>query len=318
MNKIKTLSFPNIKALATPVAATSSSDNQHFKVHRYDFGQIEATLLQSGSVSAVEYRADLHEDLCIQCDEEQMLHTMNICFSFQGAAGLHLKQSNVATELAAFQHHCIYAPESAYDFSIKKNSSGFHLAVDLDYYTGLLCEQNMHTAKIKERIQHRQMVLRGTGTASTAMKQALTDIFYNPLTGRLRAMLIEARVLELIALQLDQFIAERKTGTEKSDVDTFYALREFLQKNFAEDLSLKSLSRTFGINEFKLKKGFRELFHTTIFEYIHELKMMHARHLLLDQKMYVSEVASEIGYKNPNHFSTAFKRKFGVSPASLK
>jgi AraC family transcriptional activator of pyochelin receptor len=45
---------------------------------------------------------------------------------------------------------------------------------------------------------------------------------------------------------------------------------------------------------------------------------MHARMLLLEEKMLVSEVAGTIGYKNANHFSTAFKRKFGITPKALR
>jgi transcriptional regulator GlxA family with amidase domain len=42
--------------------------------------------------------------------------------------------------------------------------------------------------------------------------------------------------------------------------------------------------------------------------------MTHARHVLADQKMYVHAVAGIVGYKNANHFSTAFRRTFGISP----
>jgi AraC-like DNA-binding protein len=46
--------------------------------------------------------------------------------------------------------------------------------------------------------------------------------------------------------------------------------------------------------------------------------MEHGRSLLLDKGMNVSEVAPIVGYRNANHFSTAFKRKFGVNPSRLK
>jgi AraC family transcriptional regulator, transcriptional activator of the genes for pyochelin and ferripyochelin receptors len=319
MNTAKKLSFPILSTFARPVPPVPSSENQHFKVQHQSFGQIEAALLRSGHITAVEYKADLHHDLCIQYNEQQMLNTMNICFSFHGNVGIQLKQSNFTAGLSPYEHHSVYAPETEYDVNIKKNTHGFHLAIDLDYYTGLLCDKNLTTARTLEQIQNRRMVWSGTGKVNTAMTQALSDIFYNPLTGKFRSMLIEAKVLEVIALQLDQFSTEPVRGTMPSaDRDTFHALKQFLAENFTEDLSLKGLSKTFGINEFKLKKGFRELFNTTIFDYIHDLKMKHAHKLLLDQKMFVSEVASEIGYKNPNHFSTAFKRKYGLNPKALK
>ena len=82
--------------------------------------------------------------------------------------------------------------------------------------------------------------------------------------------------------------------------------------------SLQSLSRAFCLNEFKLKKGFKELFGDTVFGYIHSLRMQHARSLILDEKMNINKVAGKVGYKNANHFSTAFKKQFGIAPSLIK
>jgi AraC-like DNA-binding protein len=81
---------------------------------------------------------------------------------------------------------------------------------------------------------------------------------------------------------------------------------------------LRSLARQFGINEFKLKKGFRELFGATVFGYIHTLKMHHARTMMEEAGASVSQAASRTGYKNANHFSAAFKKQFGMSPSALR
>jgi AraC-like DNA-binding protein len=46
--------------------------------------------------------------------------------------------------------------------------------------------------------------------------------------------------------------------------------------------------------------------------------MYEAHRLLLDEQMYVNEVADLVGYKHPHHFTAAFKRKFGIMPKELK
>jgi AraC-like DNA-binding protein len=161
------------------------------------------------------------------------------------------------------------------------------------------------------------MTWSGNHAVTTSMCQSLSDIFSTPLQGKLRSMFVEGKVLELIALQLGQSTAPEKI-TKRSDVDVFHDIKKFLDQHFKDDLSLKGIARTFGLNEFKLKKGFKTQFQTTIFEYIHDLRMIHANHLLRDDKMFVNEVSSIIGYKNPNHFSTAFKRRFGISPSAIK
>jgi len=46
--------------------------------------------------------------------------------------------------------------------------------------------------------------------------------------------------------------------------------------------------------------------------------MTQAKKMLLNGSMNVSEVSDLVGYKNPRHFSAAFKRKYGMIPSVLK
>ena len=154
------------------------------------------------------------------------------------------------------------------------------------------------------------------------MKGIVSDLLHCELAGSLRSIVLEAKILEFLALQLDMLVKEKdlvvQSDFKKSDRDTLFSLREYLERTYHQDHSLRSLSRQFGLNEFKLKKGFKSLFKTTVFEFIHELKMDHARHILISGEKFVSEVSGMVGYKNPNHFSTAFKKRFGVNPAKFR
>lgn len=73
-----------------------------------------------------------------------------------------------------------------------------------------------------------------------------------------------------------------------------------------------------GINQTKLKSGFKQLFGTTVFGYLTDIRMEKARLLILSEKKNVGEVADLVGYQHPHHFAAAFKRKFGYSPGKLK
>jgi AraC family transcriptional activator of pyochelin receptor len=81
---------------------------------------------------------------------------------------------------------------------------------------------------------------------------------------------------------------------------------------------LTQLSRICVLNEFKLKKGFKLLFGTTIFHYLREKRMEYARKLLLDCSLSVEEVAHKLGYEHAHHFSTAFKKFYKTCPSSFK
>jgi AraC-like DNA-binding protein len=201
---------------------------------------------------------------------------------------------------------------------VEKSVRVIHIEIDKEYYAGLLSEDESWMESLKTRLADKQQVWSGTGHVNQAMNSALYELRNNPLQGRLRELFIEAKMIELVALQLSSLRNVETPCPTQKDRDVFHDLRCYLDTHFNDDLSLRSLSRTFGINEFKLKKGFRTFFDTTIFDYIHEQKMLHARRLLLDDRLLVNEVSAKVGYKNPNHFSTAFKRRFGIVPTALK
>jgi len=75
-----------------------------------------------------------------------------------------------------------------------------------------------------------------------------------------------------------------------------------------EPLTIRELSRKVAMNECYLKKGFKEIFGTTIYDYFQRERMEKARQLLYEQGLSVSEVASRMGYSSISHFSTAFKK----------
>jgi len=131
-------------------------------------------------------------------------------------------------------------------------------------------------------------------------------------------LLIEAKVQELLALQLHGTL-HVPCGTDKpKDLDLFMSIRQYLDQTFLDDHSLKNISKHFGINEFRLKKGFRDAFGTTVFDYLLSRRLEYSLQLLKDTQQSISEISTSVGYNYPNHFSAAFKKKFGYNPAAWR
>lgn len=133
-------------------------------------------------------------------------------------------------------------------------------------------------------------------------------------------MALEAVCLELIALQLGEYIGElgganRNTpALSASDEERIRAARDMLVRDLENPPSLVELARLAGINDFKLKRGFRAVFGTTVFGYFRDYRLDRARELLDRGDMNVSEAAFHIGYSNLGHFSKAFHQRFGIRP----
>lgn len=123
----------------------------------------------------------------------------------------------------------------------------------------------------------------------------------------------------MLVLQIGAFNqAETITGLKGKDKELIQEVRIYLEEHPDSTKSIIDLSRMVGINQNKLKRGFKELFNNTIFGFMTDVRMEKAKRLLLEEKMFVNEVADVVGYKHPHHFAAAFKRKFGYLPGELR
>src|ERR1044071_929310 len=119
-----------------------------------------------------------------------------------------------------------------------------------------------------------------------------------PFEGTLRETYTKAQVTALMHLQFWQ-LNQRDTGKatfgdnkiNTRDIETLYAIRDFINRNFLDHSTVLTLSRRFGINEFKLKYGFKKLFNTSPIKYLLERRMAHAAIILQSTQDSVSNVA---------------------------
>lgn len=145
----------------------------------------------------------------------------------------------------------------------------------------------------------------------------LNQLFTTTLSESAERLYYHGKALELLGL----YFSSRKPDTEScpflNDQETVRKLKhakEFLLKNLESPPSLKEVAKNAGLNEYQLKVGFKEIYGNTVFGYLNDHKLDHARLLLDTGKFQVNEVAYQIGYTNPSHFIAAFKKKFGVTP----
>lgn len=158
---------------------------------------------------------------------------------------------------------------------------------------------------------------------TTAMQLALRQLLDCPYHGVTRRLYLEAKVLELLALQFYQLTDE--LGAEPTppnfrptDVERLHQARDILRQQFDYPPSLLALSRLVGLNDFKLKQGFRQIFGTTVFGYVQTCRMAQAQVLLRDRDLSVALIAERVGYASPSRFSQAFKRQAGVTPSQYR
>ncbi|GAA6619143.1 helix-turn-helix transcriptional regulator [Scytonema sp. NUACC26] len=158
-------------------------------------------------------------------------------------------------------------------------------------------------------------------TQTPGMLLALQQILQCPYQGVTKRVYLESKVWELSALVIEQEIQIYQGFLEvhalrPSEIDCVYHAKEILLKNHDNPPSLLQLARQVGLNDRKLKQGFRSVFGTTVFGYLHNYRMELAHNLLIQGNMNITEVAQKVGYASLPSFSNAFRKKFGISPKS--
>jgi AraC family transcriptional regulator, transcriptional activator of the genes for pyochelin and ferripyochelin receptors len=90
--------------------------------------------------------------------------------------------------------------------------------------------------------------------------------------------------------------------------------RELVLEHVREPLTLEELARRSQLNEQTLKRGFKQEFGRTVFDYLLDYRLEQAREMLERGTMQVAEVMVAVGLKNRSYFAAAFRQKFGVNP----
>lgn len=196
-----------------------------------------------------------------------------------------------------------------------------HFAVKADSFMQFLPEHESWADNLKERIYRGERIMgHHSPYITVAQDRALQMVLNCPIEGKLGELMIETAIQQIILLQMHSIFEQAHDhvhGISAMDRERIMAVKEYLVANYRDDHSLVNLSKQFGMNTNKLMALFKRLFGKSIFEFIGEMRMDYAQ-AQLRQGARVTDVARDLGYKNPNHFSTAYKRKFGTVPSQVR
>ncbi|HIK15926.1 MAG TPA: helix-turn-helix transcriptional regulator [Leptolyngbyaceae cyanobacterium M33_DOE_097] len=156
-----------------------------------------------------------------------------------------------------------------------------------------------------------------------AMQVALQQMLDCPYQGVIKQMYLESKSVEVLALWLDQVHADDALSQPSPtlavvDIDRIHQAREILLNQLDHPPSLLTLARQVGLNDCTLKRGFKQVFGITVFGYLHQCRMEQARSLLLENQHSVTAIAQTVGYTNLSAFSSAFRKRYGVSPRAMQ
>lgn len=93
---------------------------------------------------------------------------------------------------------------------------------------------------------------------------------------------------------------------------------EYMTENMHHDLRLSDIAVNSGLSVFHFTRLFRGATGQSPHQFLVEQRIRRAKHLLRHSRFSVAEVGEEVGYRNPAHFSRAFRQREGCSPQAWR
>lgn len=206
------------------------------------------------------------------------------------------------------EKHCIFPAK--HDMHILEIKIPLYVIKDILEETCISCDYDDFTTK---QIAEEKYPL------SPSVQVVLHQLLHPPYHAGLNQLYTEAKILELLTI----YLSETMLRTDKQvflqylssdDIQCLYHAKEILDANLANPPTIRLLSKIIGLNEYKLKKGFKELFSIPVHAYVIQKKLELAKLLLDGNDISISETASCVGYGNASHFSAAFRKQYGINP----
>jgi len=139
------------------------------------------------------------------------------------------------------------------------------------------------------------------------------------LEGNMRSLFAQSIILQYL-LELNLYISSSKSFLKNLEKDDFNvaALRTELLQVTADIPNLAELSKKYNVSPGKLNQAFIKKYDQSIYSFLSSQRLDQAYQALIDTDVPMKILAHKIGYSHVNHFITAFKKKFGVTPGSIR
>jgi len=293
------------------------------------FNEVEVTTKDNSSFvrgvdfSNTELLHEFNSEICVSSDK----HLIKLHFSLEGTYCYQpLRHIKYLVQIP--ENHCnmfYYPITEGRDIFYKGNAKSFEIYVKPKLLKNLLGNEFEESfEKLKNAIQNSNSFVLWDKSKFIPpnIRSKINEIIQCPYNGEIRKKYLESK---LTVLLIDFLLGRQTSKVSKNNVkllNTDYLalvrVEDHIRKNLKEPLKIIDLADLAGFNSTKLKRDFKKLYGVTIFKYITALRMEVAKSLITQDGATIAHAAYEVGYANPQHFTTAFKRTMGYVPSELK
>ncbi|CAH0119345.1 MULTISPECIES: response regulator [unclassified Paenibacillus] len=181
--------------------------------------------------------------------------------------------------------------------------------------------------KLKDKYPHMPvLIISGYGDfeyAQQAIRYGVSDYLLKPVDRKAFVTALERIYVRLSgrpsAPLRDESAAQDGTADKSADGKRWIRkIKEYVQANPEGDLSLQTLSELVHLNPAYLSRLFKQETKSNLSDYITEVRIERAKHLLLQTELKIYDIARLSGYQSPKHFMLVFKQQTGLSPTAYR
>jgi len=158
-------------------------------------------------------------------------------------------------------------------------------------------------------------------SVDASMQILLENLFLDRLSMNAQRVAHLGQILELLGLYFhttEPNVAACPFLKDEENMRKIQEAKSIILDHWQSPPTIAELAEKTGLNAYRLKVGFKEVYGNTVYGFVMDTRLNHARRMLDVGEKSVNEVAFDIGYTNPSHFIAAFKKKFGTTPRKYK
>ena len=270
---------------------------------------------------------DLKGDVSVDFEVQEPPLEFAYCISGMASSKIKTCEGN-DIEIDFAKTNCIifYFPDSKGKIEIFSNEPlnmlSLHIAPDFlnDFIDGHFDDFPEEFLKLVKHSSRETFL--SSGEMTSDMFDIVSEILNCEFEGLTRRMFLESKALELmtrhIVLISKQHISENKINIRKDELEIIEKIKAELENNLADPPSLFEIAKSAGFNHSKLNAGFKQLYDTTVFGFIRSKRLEQAKYKLKHTELSISEIAYELGFSSPSHFTREFSRAFNITPKQYR
>jgi AraC-like DNA-binding protein len=146
--------------------------------------------------------------------------------------------------------------------------------------------------------------------------RVLVEAFSDKLTGPARVLYAQSRVLEFLSGLYTSFCPQSgELPSPKNKIEEVY---DYLDTLEGENPTLADLALRLGVSGRRLNEDFTRRYGESVSSFLYGRRLDQSRESLIHTDLPMKGIAANLGYSHVNHFISAFRKRFGVTPGSLR